>query len=331
MIIDIHGLVIECQAESTDLISEVIRPFKYFIKENGLPAVNVTIKKMDPPYETFPYTDASFSTPRNIVFRGQNCKIIDYFGKGAILEENEKLTYTVYGRDLNFLQESFYLLILSLFGQHCDKKGMLRVHALALSYKDKAIVISLPSGGGKSTIALAMLKDKDFKLISDDEAVIDNSGYILPFPLRIGVLNKKVIRAFPDEYVYKIDRMEFGRKYFVDCEYWKDQLEHRQLKESILFTSKRLINGEPTIEEVSKRKVLSSLISNAVVGVGLYQGLEFILNNSTWDVLFKLPIFYRRLFLALKFSIATKTYQFNLSRDTSRNAQVLRQAIRNLA
>jgi hypothetical protein len=330
MTIDIHGLVIECQAESTELLSALVRPFKYFVRENGLPAVYVTIKKMDPPYETFPNIKASFSTPRNIVFKDQNRKIIDYFGKGVILEENKKLIYTLYGREINFLQEAFYLLILSLFGQHCDKKGMLRIHALALSYNDKAIIISLPSGGGKSTMALAILKEKDFKLISDDEAVIDNSGNILPFPLRIGVLDKKAIRSFPDEYVYKIDRMEFGIKYFVDCEYWKDRLEHRHLKESVLFTSNRLINGEPTIEEVSKRRVLSSLLRNAVVGVGLYQGLEFILNNSTWDVLSKSHIFYRRLILAFKFSLTTKSYQFNLSRDISRNVQVFKQVIENL-
>lgn len=89
MIIDIHGLVIECRAESSDLLRSLIRPFKYFVTETGTPYINVTIKEIDPPYETFPNIKASFSTPRNVVFRGQNLKIVDYFGKGAILEEDK--------------------------------------------------------------------------------------------------------------------------------------------------------------------------------------------------------------------------------------------------
>ncbi len=330
MIIDIYGLIIKCQAESTDLVSEIIRPFKYFVTDDGNHSVNIFVKEKDPPYDTFPSIKANFSTPRNIVYKDKDCKIIDYFGKGVIVEEDKKLTYNMYSRDKNFLIEAFYLLILSLIGQFCDKNGMLRVHALALSYHNKAILLTVPPGGGQSTMALAMLQEKDFKLISDDAPIVDRYGRILPFPLRIGILDKNTIKSIPDEYVYKIDRMEFGPKYFIDCDYWKDKIEDRYLKDSILFISHRILNGNPSIRKASKRKVLAALMRDAVIGIGLYQGLEFIFQSSSWEVFSKVRIIFRRLIQAFRLTLLSKTYQIALSRDITKNALIFKEFIRNL-
>lgn len=76
-------------------------------------------------------------------------------------------------------------------GQFCDKNGWLRVHALALSYHYKAILLTWPTGGGKSTMMLvATLEKEDIKLISDDAPAVDRSDRILPFPERIGILDR---------------------------------------------------------------------------------------------------------------------------------------------
>ncbi|HSP87919.1 MAG TPA: hypothetical protein VLN45_07280, partial [Ignavibacteriaceae bacterium] len=120
-------------------------------------------------------------------------------------------------------------------------------------------------------MAMAMLSTNGFKLISDDEPIIDNAGLINPFLTRIGTLDKNKIKSIPEKFVYRIDRMEFGEKYFVDYDYWQDKIEYRPLKKSVLFLSHRLLNGEPSIQKASKGKALISLIRDAVIGVGLYQ------------------------------------------------------------
>ena len=152
MILDLYGFVIKIQCNPQSLLKEITRPFKFFVSEEKPPGVTINIEQRDPPYRSFPSIKASFSTPRNIVYKNNNQKIIDYFGKGVVLEEDSK--FYIYGCDDNFLCESFYLLIISLFGQFCDKVGYLRVHALALSYKDTAILLPIPPGGGKSTLAM---------------------------------------------------------------------------------------------------------------------------------------------------------------------------------
>ena len=200
--IDLYGLSIQCQTEGADLTQELIRPFRFFQKKHCNHRVVIQVEQTYPPYDSFPPIKASYSTPRNIVFKDKNFKIIDYFGKGVVIESDGKAVYKIYGQDADFLKEAFYLLALSLFGEHCDRCGMLRVHALVLSYGDLAILAPIPPGGGKSTIALAMLREPGFKLVSDDEAIIDRSGRVLPFPLRIGILDRKVIQNIPDQYVY---------------------------------------------------------------------------------------------------------------------------------
>jgi hypothetical protein len=330
VILDLYGLVIHCKAESPDLASELIRPFKYFKTDKGQPAIKVISKEVDPPYDTFPSIPASFSTPRNIVYKDKDLKIIDYFGKGVVIQDDFRREYRLYGREKNFLLEVFYLLILSLFGQFCDRNGMLRIHALAFSYQNKAILLTMPQGGGKSTMTLAMLQEERVRYISDDEPVFSRSGHILPFPRPLGISDKGVIKSFPKEYVYQIDRMEFGIKYFIENDYWKGGLETKPLNDIFLLSGRRILSGTPSIEKCSRKEVLSTLIRDAVIGIGLYQGLEFIINRSTWEVLSKMTTFFKRFFLALKLVRVSKTYRFTLTNNIAENVYVLKEFVQKI-
>ena len=327
VILDLYGLIIHCRAESPELASELIRPFKYFKTSKGHPNITVIVQETDPPYETFPSIAASFSTPRNIVYKDNNLKIIDYFGKGMVIQDDSRREYRLYGREKNFLWEVFYLLILSLFGQFCDRNGLLRIHALALSYHDKAILMTMPQGGGKSTMALAMLQEGEVKYISDDDPLFNRGGCILPFPRPLGISDNWVTKTFPKEYVYQIDRMEFGIKYFIENDYWKNGLETKPLNDIFLLRGRRILSGTPSIEKCSKKEVLSTLIRDAVVGIGLYQGLEFIINRSIWEVLSKMTTFFKRFYLALKLVHVSKTYRFTLTNNIAQNVYVLKEFV----
>jgi len=330
MFINLHGLVIECKTDSSELSSQLVRPFHYFLSKENTPEVTIIVKEEDPPYKSFPSVPVSFSTPRNVVYKTDQIKIIDYFGKGVILEDRPHMTYTLYSRNRNFLVEAFYLLTISLFGQFCDMQGMLRVHALAVSHNNKAILLPIPPGGGKSTMAMALLEEKQFKLISDDEPIFNRSGHILPFPLRIGTLNTDVLSSIPKEYVYEIDRMEFGRKYFIDCKYWDSQIEKQSLHDIVLFTSQRVMNGTPSIEPVTKRLILRTLIRDAVIGIGLYQGIEFLFSHSNKEVIYKIQVVLKRLKMAMRLARASTSFRIILSDDIQANARCFANFIKNL-
>lgn len=323
MICDLYGLVVACRAGSPELAADLMRPFRYFERPESVPGLTIVVEQIDPPYETFPSLTARFSTPRNIVYQNGACKIIDYFGKGVVLEGRAPPAYRIFGRDPNFLREAVYLLVTALFGQHCDRHGLLRIHALALAYGDTAILLPMPPGAGKSTLALAMLEEDGIKLLSEDDPVVDRSGAVLPFPIRIGTLDERFVRSVPSQYVYSIDRMEFGPKYFIDVEHWKDKIEHRRLRDTILFVSERILNGHPSIGPASKKTALGCLVRDAVIGVGLYQGLEFLLNSSPWEIVSRAGAVSRRFARATRLAFASRTYHMAHSSDVGENARVL--------
>ena len=321
--IDMYGLTVLCRTASADLLHQMTRPFKYFLHQGALPGYTVTVEERLPPYDTFPPLSASFSTPRNIVYRDTHRKIIDFFGRGVVVENVRDKEFFIYGADPDFLIESFYLLVLSLFGQFCDRVGWLRLHALALSYRDTAVLLPLPSGSGKSTMALHLLRHPEFCLISDDAPVLDRAGHVRPYPLRIGTLDSALVEDIPSQHVYRLNRMGFGPKYFVDADYWRDRIEHRSLDKKLILISTRTLNGAPSIAHVARRKVLSTLVRDAVIGMGLYQGLEYLCTNSTWDVAARASFAIRRFRAALRLSLTAEPYQMVISRNPELNARLV--------
>ena len=323
--LNIHGLIIQCECQSGTLLYELLRPFKYFQADFQTPGYIVRVHEAEVPYDTFPQLPVTFSTPRNNVYESDEYKIIDYFGKGAVLQWEKGNSYTIYSPDRNVLLESFYLLVLSLLGQYCDQKGLLRVHALGVSIRNTAVLILLPQGAGKSTLGQALMEHEAFRYISDDDPIVDVDGSILPFPRPLGVLSRESLEGIPDEFIYSVDRMEFGRKYYVDSNHWTDRIETRALRDVVVIIGKRVMNGIPEIRKSSRLEIFRVLIRDAVVGIGLYQGLEFLLSGSNWNVFSKIPILMRRLRRAWRLAGNARPYTMILGRDRMENAKTLKE------
>ncbi len=326
LILDMYGFIVQCQSDSVNIIQTLVRPFRFFVQESGEPHTIVTIHTSAPPYNDFPPIKAAFSSPRNIVFRDGTTKIIDYFHQGVVIQkENE---FQIYGTDRNFLQESFLLLILSCFGQYCDSHRMMRIHALALSCGEMAIILPMLPGSGKSTLAVAMLNSDGIGLISDDSPLVNKYGQVLPFPMRIGTNDARLLKAIPGKFKYQVDRMEYGIKSFVDVEYWQDRIQRHPFRRTLLFISYQMLNGAPRIHSASYWMALKALIRDAVVGVGLFQGVEFLFSHNTWEVLKQIKTGFMRLNLSLKLLRKSRVYCFALSRNPEENAAMLQSFIR---
>src|SRR5205823_358414 len=98
-----------------------------------------------------------------------------------------------------------------------------RVHALGVSFRERGILLLLPSGGGKSTMALELLRRPGFRLLGEDTPLVDRRGRLLPFPLRLGVRAGQD-PGIPAEHLRTVQRMEFGPKTLIDIDYFADRL-----------------------------------------------------------------------------------------------------------
>lgn len=329
MLIDIYGLTIKCESSSPHLAALLAKPFRYYFREHGVHSVAVKINRDDPPYDSLSPIAASFHTPRNSIYHDDSGKIVDYFGTGVVIENRQKSLYTLYSRDQDLLQDIFYQLIISLFSRHCDRHGLLRFPAVGVTHRDRAVLLTGMSATDASPLLSSMLKFDQVNLISGLHPIVNSSGNILPFPVPVGFRDQQAIEAVPREFVYETDRMQYGFNYFVDCDFWKDRIETRSLEDSIIFVSRTVLNGKPSIERIAKAQFLASVIRNVLLENRDAERSE-LLGYTTWDRFYLVYVVLKRLFLLFKVTAASETYQITLVRDVNENAALLQDFICNL-
>ncbi|MFN8613534.1 MAG: hypothetical protein U0931_38705 [Vulcanimicrobiota bacterium] len=319
-----YGLRVRVEGPEGLLRQHLMRDFSYFLVPHSGPASLVLKLYQQPPnYDNLPNLAAAFSTPRNLVYRQGDLRILDYFGQGLTVGNRKDGSFSLYSSDPDLLREMAYLLLLSKAGQHCDGQGQHRLHALAVSYQGRAVLVLLPSGGGKTTMALSLLRRPGFGLVSEDSPLVDRQGRILPFHTCLGVKHGSSSPPVPDQFLRRVRRMEFDPKTLIDLDYFADRLERQPLQPGYLLVGQRHLGHEAAIVPLARRRAWHALVTNMVIGIGLYQGLEFLLERGSWEVFARLGLLRSRLYNAWQLLRRTESWQFQLGRDRDRNCDQL--------
>ncbi|MFC1884857.1 hypothetical protein ACFL2O_08805 [Thermodesulfobacteriota bacterium] len=315
---------IEVESDSEELLEELRRDFSFFSIDNCKNnfEIKIVLVLASPPYDGLPPVKASFSTPRNICFQNSNVSYIDYFGKGLAVYDRKQKACSIYGNDFDLVHEIAYLFILSIVGEYLDSMGLHRVHALGVSSDNRGILLLLPSGGGKSTMALKLLSQPGYMLLGEDTPIIDRKGRILPFPLRLGVRPDHETVGVPDKYIRTVNRMEFDPKKLIDIDYFRERIG-TAVKPGIILVGQRNLGEVSEIIPISRLKAFKALLKYAVVGLGIYQGLEFMLERGTWELLGKAGVVSSRLYNSIRLLSQSKCYRFVLGRDIEKNCETL--------
>jgi hypothetical protein len=318
---DFYGLTVEVSSTVPELVEEVRRDFAYFQVLAGDAQVRVEMQLHAPPYTELPAIPASFLTPRNICFHSGQLSYIDYFGRGLVVFDRHARQCTIYGTDRELVHEIAYHFFLSTVGQYLDQRRLHRVHALGVSYRGRGILLLLPSGGGKSTMALQLLKHPGVLLLGEDTPLIDRHGRIWPFPLRLGVrLGQQT--GIPQQYLRTVQRMEFDPKTLIDIEFFQDRVG-REVEPVAVLVGERNLGDVSEITPLARYRALRSLLKYVVVGLGVYQGMEFVLERGMREVLGKGEIAASRLYNSLRLLARAPSYRFVLGRDTTKNFHTL--------
>lgn len=325
---DFYGLGVCVQGDSKAFVDAVVRDFRFFCRDDGSSCARTTANvrvegyRRPPEFDGLPDIPAAFLTPRNVCFKEGHTSYIDYFGKALGVLDRKSRIYRIYSDDDDLLHEACYLFLLSTVGEHLDRRGLHRVHALGVTYRDKAVLLLLPSGGGKSTMALELLSREGFKLLAEDTPLIDAAGRVYPFTLRIGVRPESV-PDIPREYLHTMRRMEFDPKTIIDIEYFRDRLATDTAEPAAVLVGQRNLGRISSIEPISFVEGMRAMTKYAIVGIGVYQGLEFILERGLSDLRGKLGTVLARGRASVRLLRRSQTYRFVLGRDTERNMQTL--------
>lgn len=314
--------------DAGDIGAMVGSDFRFFQRETVEGPLPVQLHVCDPPYEKVPPRVATVYTPRNIAFSDGPLTYIDYSGRAlAIYNRAEPRGFSIYSKSRDLLYEATYLFLLSQIGEYLDARAMHRIHAMALSHNGRAVLAILPMGGGKSTLAAELLAEPDFDFLSDDSPFIGKDGRVHAFPLRLGLLPGEE-SAVPESERRTIQRMEFGPKVLMAYEYFAHRVKPAA-DPGIVFLGYRSLSDECRIEPVGWMERQKSILVNCVVGLGLFQGLEFILRKGPLELAGKARAGLSRWSNANALFRRSEVYRLILGRNRKRNGETVANFVRN--
>lgn len=323
---DFYGVGVCAESNEEVFLQSVEHDFSFFLAAVERPIFRILFEKSCPDYDRLPQMLCSLATPRNICFSDGNTTYIDYFGQALSIYDKEANRCRIIAEDLELAHEIAYLTLLSRVSEALERKRLHRIHGLGIESAGRGTVIMLPSGGGKSTLALSLLRgDNPFRLISEDSPLLTRDGKLLPFPLRIGVHPKSVPADMDPRFTRLDQRIEFSAKVNIDIRYFGDRVCREAVPASFLLLGVRSTGREAQITPVSKRALLRHLMMNSIIGVGLYQGLEFLLQKSFRESARYAGLILSRVRNNLVLLRHARVCRFLIGRDAGRNYECLRE------
>lgn len=318
--LSVYGLDAEVSGEWSTVIENIVLDFAWFQTAGpvGAGAIRLDVEQRPPDVESFGNVPASFVTPRNVVYQLDGRTVVDYFGRAVSIYDRRADRLLIQGEDEQLVHEAAYQFLLSRIGIHLDRLGLTRLHALGMSGRHGAVAVMLPSGGGKSTLAVRALQEEGRLLISEDSPLIDRRGRLHPFPLRVGV-NEGDADRLPSGALRRIERMEFHPKLVLDVEAFDGKIQRAPQPLRHLVVGQRTLGRTPTLERIPRRSAVGTLFREAVVGVGIYQGMEFVLQRGMRDVAGKVGTARTRAMCCAAGLARAQVWRLSLGRDPDRN------------
>lgn len=326
--LNFYGLNLELRSADGSTVESVRRDFSYFEAPSDTAQISIEVFGAKPEFGSLPNLRASIYTLDYICYWGEDKVFTDYHGRGLRIFNRLEGKYQIYSESPDLRHEISYLTILSVVGQFLDSRHIHRVHALGISQSGKAVLIMLPEKGGKTTLALQLLRSGLVKLLSEDSPLITRQGEVLPFPLRLGVLPGGE-GGLPEEYLHPVQFMRLGTKILIDVKYYADQISSA-CEPGIILLGQRSLGCESRIEPAGRAGAGKEFIKNSVVGLGLHQGMEYLLGRNIWETSRRTGVAFSRLNNSLKVIRRSKVYRYTIGHDTERNYQVLLAFLQNL-
>ena len=331
MYLDVYGQRFSLNGDWQDVLDRLGLDFAWFVQPTQAGgAIRVEIEQRPPDFDTFGDLAATFITPRNVVYQADGRTIVDYFGRALSMFDRSSGELVVQGEDPHLVHEAVYHFLLSSVGRHLDARGLSRIHALGLAGAQGAVAVMLPSGGGKSTLTLRSLEADGVKLLSEDTPLLDRQGNLPVSPAHRRERDRS--SSLPaGTNTRLVERMEFHPKLAVDLGAFADRIQATSVPLRHLVIGRRSLGRHARLERLPRRSAVGTLLREVVVGVGVYQGMEFVLQRGMRDVLRQSrPVLTRSVACAAALRNA-QVWRLTLGRDHQRNWEALQPLLENPA
>ncbi|MFI5363584.1 MAG: hypothetical protein ACHQ49_16580, partial [Elusimicrobiota bacterium] len=179
----------------------------------------------------------------------------------------------VHAEDSARLRELAYLAVLSRAGEELDRRGLHRVHALGVAAPAGAALVLLPSGGGKSTLALELLRRRSLAVLSDECPIVAADGVVRPFPLRLALRAGADLSGLPGGSLRTFRRRGYEEKSLLDAAALGASPAAAAPLRWLLLGSPS--SGAPRLEPLGRVGALAARARALGIGVGQPQMAEY--------------------------------------------------------
>ncbi|MBI3298080.1 MAG: hypothetical protein HYZ75_07950 [Elusimicrobia bacterium] len=200
-------------------------------------------------------------------------RLLDYGGGAGASWDFARERGTVWAPEPDLLHELGYLFLHSRVGAALDRRGLHRVHALGFSWRGKGGLLLLPSGGGKTTLALALAARPEFALLSDDLPLLGADGRLRAFPQRLSLRGPGPF-PFASSVLRPFRRRRHGAKTLLDLSAYPGRLADAAPLEWLVVGCPG--PGPTFAARCSRARAAAALLDGMVLGRGLPQVLELM-------------------------------------------------------
>jgi len=332
LVLNFYNTFAVIETEWTSILDVIAKDFSCFLSEERSVGTSwkfhIVVYQKPSPEGFIPEIQATLQTNNSISYDLAGIRYSDYYGKLHSKLDFDKNYAELYSENFDRTHEVLYLLLLSRIGKRLDLLGLHKLHAFAISYKEKAVVCMMPMKGGKSTLLLELLKYEGVKLISDDIPLFDLWGNLKPFPLKIGLEADSPIDIKidnPNENIYHMNRELYGDKKLICLNGLLQKTESIDAKfeQIYLIESFRVNSLYSFLSDESFISCLKGLFKHGVIGFGLPIVYEFFWEFGWRDFLRKTLIFFRRLLAFTFLAFKAKKLKLKLGRKPDKAAKII--------
>ena len=311
--LNIYGIKIIVSSDK-EIAKWLSHDYSYYL-DNTITTSNLKfdLRFEKPDYSSLPKIKATAYHDNYIIYDSKKIRIIDFFEKALAIYDTKNKIVKISCLDKDKLYEIFSLSFDSLLGEELDKRGFHRIHCLGLEKNGKAILILLPPGGGKTTLALKFLKSKNARVLCED-TLLFKKGKLYSLHFRWGVRNLNYSKG-------RIMRTEnYGTKLLLDT---KKLNLAKTAKPALILQGIRLLSEDSYIKRVNNLKLFMPMFKSMVLGLELQQSLAYFLLRNHREKVSKANLGFSRLSALFSILGKTKCYEFGLGKDIEKNYALL--------
>jgi hypothetical protein len=326
---DIYGLRLAVDGGWEPVVEALRRDLAWFEVEPDADKADVAIhvEHDEPNLAPFGEAAASFVTERNVVYHVGGETVIDYLGLAlSVIGENGEARVT--GTDEPVARRAGFDYALSQISRHLDELGMPRLHGLGLVGGAGAVVVVLPSGGGKTTLALRALREDGIGFLSEGSPIIDRRGDLHPLPFPLWVRDRAPEAAqLPLEHVRRVGG-ELSDPRILELEAFDDRIARGPHPLAHIVLGRRSLGEHSELRPLPRRAAMPSLLRDTVVGFGFFQGAEFLLRHGLRDLRHRVGPMSTRARACTAGLRHAHVWELTMGRDREANWKALEQLLR---